>query len=279
MASPAATAYRVVLGVILRSYRERTGLTPRQVAQTLDWYGVGKVSKVEAGTVRLTEDELDRLLRLFEISGAEADKLREFGASARERTSPTAKPAWSDTYKVVEAQASEIKAYEETLVHGLAQTHDYASALLSVSLTSPPSEQERKAAERIKRQRLLTATNAPQFWLVVAEPVLLRPIGGRAVLRDQLRHLRELSTLPNVTFQVIPLGKGEHSGLGVSFTLLHLALPIFTFAYLEHLTGANYLDHPDITRAYTLAFDRLRVTALDDRDSVKFLDRRIKEIK
>jgi hypothetical protein len=105
-----------------------------------------------------------------------------------------------------------------------------------------------------------------------------RPVGGQAVFRAQLEHLRELSDLPNITLQVIPTHKGEHVALGTPFTLIHLDVPEFSVAYLEGLTDANYLDHPMETKVYRLAFDRLRVTALDDRDSVKLLDRRIKEI-
>jgi len=278
MASPAASAYRVVLGIILRSYRERARLEPRRVAEALGWYGVGKVSKVEAGTVRLTEEEVDALLGLFGISGQEADKLREFGVRARERNGPGRTPAWGETYKVLEAQASEIKAYRETTLHGLVQTEDYARALLSMSLTTPPADLERNARERAGRQELLTSSTPPDFWLVVSEAVLHRPVGGSKVFRAQLSRLRELAELPNVTFQVIPNERGEHHALGTPFTLLHLTVPIFTFAYLEGLTDANYLDHPDATKVYRLAFDRLRVTALDDRESVKLLDRRIKEI-
>ncbi|SDC72725.1 helix-turn-helix domain-containing protein [Actinokineospora iranica] len=279
MASPATTAYRVVLGIFLRSIRERVGLTPTEVAHGFGWYGVGKVSKIEAGTVRLGEEELDRLLTLYEVTGPEADKLREFGTEARKRTSPGRTPAWGETYKVLEAQAAEIKHYRETVLPGTVQTEDYARALLSMSLTTPPAEVGRTARERAKRQELLTSGNPPGFWLVVAEPVLLRPVGGTDVFRAQLLRLRELVELPHITFQVLPFGKGEHHAIGTPFTLLRLALPTLSVAYLEGLTDANYLDHPKAAEVYTLAFDKLRVTALDDRESANLLDQRINELK
>ncbi|MBW4719429.1 helix-turn-helix domain-containing protein [Saccharothrix obliqua] len=279
MTAPAATTYRVVLGIFLRSLRERAGRTPTEVAQRFGWYGVGKVSKLEAGTVRLTEEELGRLLDLYDVTGAEAAKVHEFGGLARARTSAGRTPAWGDTYRVLEAHAAEIKTYRETMLPGTVQTEDYARALLSMSLTTPPAEVANAARERAARQDLLTADDPPAYWLVVAEPALLRPIGGGEVFRAQLRRLRELIDLPNVTFQVLPLEAGEHHALGTPFTLLRLALPALTVAYLEGLTDANYLDHPKATDVYALAFDRLRVTALDDRASAKMLDRRINSLK
>ncbi|WP_433266809.1 helix-turn-helix domain-containing protein [Actinosynnema sp. CS-041913] len=279
MTSPVATTYRVVLGIFLRSLRERAGLTPTEVARRFGWYGVAKVSKVEAGTVRLSEDELATLLAMYEVTGPEADKLNEFGGMARVRTGAGRTPAWGDTYKVLEAHASEIKLYYETVLPGTVQTEDYAQALLSMSLTTPPADVARAARERATRQELLTSDNPPDCWLVVAEPALLRPVGGKQVFRAQLERLRELIELPHVTFQLLPLDKEEHHALGTPFTLVRLAVPALSIVYLEGLTDADYLDHPKDTDVYTLAFDRLRVTALDDRASAKRLDRRISELK
>ncbi|WP_147454972.1 DUF5753 domain-containing protein [Saccharothrix australiensis] len=180
---------------------------------------------------------------------------------------------------MLEAHAAEIKTFRETMLPGTVQTEDYARALLSMSLTTPPADVGNAARERALRQELLTSDNPPAFWLVLAEPALLRPVGGTAVFRAQLERLRELVDLPNVTFQVLPLDRGEHHALGTPFTLLRLDVPALAIAYLEGLTDANYLDHPKATDVYALAFDRLRVTALDDRASAKMLDRRISALK
>jgi hypothetical protein len=278
MGTPAVTAYRVLLGLLLRNYRERSGLTPTELAKRLKWYGVGKASKVEAGAVRLAEHELDVLMEMYDVSGAEAEKVREFGAEARKRPQTGRVPAWKDTYEVFEAHASEIKSYSESVLPGALQTDDYARALLSMSLTIPPADVARHARERSQRQELLTADTPPAFWLVVSESLLYRPVGGPEVFRAQLVRLRELAELPHVTVQVLPQERGEHVALGSPFTIVHLALPPFTVAYLEGLTDANYLDREEEIKVYRLAFDRLRVTALDDRASAALLDRRIEEM-
>lgn len=120
--------------------------------------------------------------------------------------------------------------------------------------------------------------DAPQLWCVVGEAALFRQVGGRNVLRDQLQHLRKAAARPNVTVQVLPFDAGEHVALGSSWTLLHLEEPSATFVYTEALTSGDYLDKPAHTDRYVKAFDTLRMIAASDRDSVKMLDRRIKEL-
>lgn len=68
------------------------------------------------------------------------------------------------------------------------------------------------------------------------------------------------------------------SAIGTRFTVLHLAEPVATFVYLEGLTDADYLDRPAHTNVYVHAFDRLRVAALDDRESARLLDQRAKDL-
>jgi len=267
-----------VVGILLRNFRERAGLTPTQVAGRFGWYGVGKVSKIEAGSVHIPEKELEQLLELYGVAAADLDKMREFGAEARKRTAAGRSPSWSETYEVLESRAAEIKAYQESIMHGLVQTEDYARSLLSMSLTTSPAEVGHAVRVRLLRQQSLTSDASRNFWFVAAEPVLHRLVGGSSVLRGQLERLRELTDLPNVTFQVIPLDRREHVALGTPFTLLRLAIPSFTFAYLEGLTDAYHLDRPPATDIYSLAFDRLRAVALDERGSVKLLERRIREL-
>jgi hypothetical protein len=43
--------------------------------------------------------------------------------------------------------------------------------------------------------------------------VLRRPVGGRAVMRDLLKRLAEVASLPRVTIQVVPFGGGHHHAL------------------------------------------------------------------
>jgi hypothetical protein len=102
---------------------------------------------------------------------------------------------------------------------------------------------------------------------VVDESVLHRAVGGSDVLREQLGHLLEITTRPNVSLQVVPFHAGGSAAEG-SFTLLRFAEPeLPDVVYLEHLCGALYLDKPDDVEAYAKVVQRLAVEAETPDDS------------
>ncbi|HTI19677.1 MAG TPA: helix-turn-helix transcriptional regulator [Kutzneria sp.] len=276
MGSAAVAAYRELLGAVLRSCREKAGMSPTQATKQLNWYSSVKIARLEAGAIKVPESELERMLELYEVPGGEAEKIRFFGLKARER--PSRVMASESTLRAYVAEASEIKTYTDQLLPDLTQTVDYANALLATSLRTAPSDVGREARERVAAQQPLTDASPPDLHIVTGEPALLRPVGGQRVLRTQLEHLRDLIERPNVTFRVIPIDHGEHAGLGTAFTLLTLAVPAFTTVYTESLTAISYADSQDEVDAYQLAFRRLTEAALPAEDSAKLLDRRIDEL-
>lgn len=59
------------------------------------------------------------------------------------------------------------------------------------------------------RQQVLTAGNPPlKLSAVIDEAVLLRKVGSREVMFEQLCHLAEMSALPNVELRILPLQSG-----------------------------------------------------------------------
>jgi len=112
------------------------------------------------------------------------------------------------------------------------------------------------------RQQLLTRENPPQFWAVVDEAALRRPIGGPAVLRKQIEALIDVTALPNVRLQVIPFHVGGHAAGSGAFSILRFPdqdLP--DVVYVEQLTSALYLDKRDDIDEYVLSMERLCVEA------------------
>ncbi|MGH9207453.1 MAG: DUF5753 domain-containing protein, partial [Acidimicrobiales bacterium] len=108
--------------------------------------------------------------------------------------------------------------------------------------------------------------------------VLHRPIGGRRVLLAQLEHLLELTKRSNITLQVLPY---QFSGYAAesSFTTLRFAEPeLPDVVYIEHLSGALYLDKRSDTELYGRVFDRLTVDAHTPDHTRQFLMKRHAEI-
>ena len=96
---------------------------------------------------------------------------------------------------------------------------------------------------------------------MIDESVLHRPIGGRAVLREQIEHLLEITKLATVSLQVLPFDLGR-SGAEGAFSILRFAEPeIPDIVYLEHLCGALYLDKPEDVEIYSKVSHRLAVDA------------------
>lgn len=113
----------------------------------------------------------------------------------------------------------------------------------------------------MRRQAVLARPDVPKLWAVIDESVLHRPIGGRRVMLAQIEHVLELSKRPNITLQVLPYSRSGYDAEG-SFTMLRFAEPeLPDVVYIEHLSGALYLDKRSDTELYGRVFDRLTVNA------------------
>lgn len=271
---PGPLVQRIMLGGELRALREAAKIGSEDVARALDWYRA-KVSKVETGTVRLTAAELSSLLTYYKADEATSERVHRLGEEARRKTSPARVPDWAKQYVSLEANATEIKLFFGDFIPGMLQTRDYARALLSASVLVPPADVEQMATSRERRSERLRG-GVPLLWVVLGEEALRRTVGGRQVQRGQLTRLRELAELPNVTMQIMPLSGGAHAALGMSFHLLDLGQS--RTVYIEGLTSADYLVRPQHIQAYSLAFDRLRVASLGDRESLSVITTVIDEL-
>ena len=171
---------------------------------------------------------------------------------------------WFESYLGLETAASVIRTFELQFVHGLFQTEDYARAVTLLGHTAAPAEEiERRVSLRIKRQDLLTSPKPPQVWSVMDEAALRRPVGGRQVMRAQLKHLVEVAGLRHVTIQVVPFDRGGHAAAGGSFTILRFGEPdLPDVVYLEQLTSALYLDKREDVDHYLEVMNHLSTEAL-----------------
>jgi hypothetical protein len=112
-------------------------------------------------------------------------------------------------------------------------------------------------------QSSLVALQATAGVLTVQE-ALHREVGGPDVLRRQLQRLRELAERPNISLRVLPFTAGASPALSCPFTLLYIERARATIAYVETLTGSDYLRS---TGAYMLTFDHCQRDALSEEDT------------
>jgi len=188
-------------------------------------------------------------------------------------------PDWFEAYLGREGAASVIRTFQLQFVHGLFQTEDYARAVTLLGHTAAPAEEiERRVSVRMKRQLLLTQPDAPQVWAVLDEAALRRWPAGPEVMRAQLKHLLQVTELPNVTLQIAPFDVGPHAAAGGPFTILRFPEPdLPDMVYLEQLNSAVYLDHPDDVIDYVTVMDQLAVRARTGPDSKDMISALLKQ--
>jgi hypothetical protein len=216
------------------------------------------------------------MLDLFDVGGDRWTEILELTREASAKGWWRAYGLDDRGYVPLEAEASTIRDFTVTYVPGLLQTADYARALFEASFRRRSKETlERDVTVRmIRQERLTSAERSLEFFALIEESVLHRPVGGTTVMRAQLAHLAEAAALDTVTVQVLPTGIGAHPGIDGAFTVLSFdGLGEPDMGYVEHPMGAVHIDkEEDVTRA-RLVFDHLRTVACSPAESVALIER------
>jgi len=173
-------------------------------------------------------------------------------------------------------------SYDALVIPGLFQTPDYAAALIrSGHFGLSEAEVTRRVDLRMARQEVLDRQSTPLVvWSVLDEVALRRPIGGPDVMRAQLHRLVELVERPNVTIQVLPIGRGAHAGLDGTFTILDFPLDLPGdpgTVYVETLHKGVYYEKPEEIDPYRQAMTCLQADAVTPADSPAVIARFAKE--
>ncbi|MFW5416082.1 helix-turn-helix domain-containing protein [Nocardiopsis sp. CNT-189] len=207
---------------------------------------------------------LTRLLEYYEVDEAETQRLMALRDEARSR-------GWWQPYDLdkhygtligLEANASEIEAFDPQLVPGLLQTEDYMRAVIKGTRPDiDPTTLEQRVNVRLQRQRTWEE-GSTELWLIVGEAALRQLIGGPPTMHEQLTRLLELSEHPRITLQAVPFSEGAHPGLETSgFLILRLSEISLTAVYVEGRTSNLYLDSEEDIETYEKVFDNLRAAA------------------
>jgi transcriptional regulator with XRE-family HTH domain len=262
------TVLRILLGAQLRRLREARRVTLGEAGEVIR-ASHSKISRLETGRVGFKDRDIADLLTFYGVTDEEErESLR---ALARRANAPgwwhdysDILPNWFEAYVGLEEVASQVRTYQVQFVPGLLQTEDYARAVTLLGHdAAPPKEIEMRVGLRMARQEVFTRADPPNIWVVLDEAIVRRPIGGKAVMRTQLRRLLDMSDHKNVTIQLIPFQAGGHAAAGGAFSILRFAEPdLPDVVYLEQLTSALYLDKPDTVDSYLMVMERLCMEAV-----------------
>ncbi|MFD0772676.1 helix-turn-helix domain-containing protein [Streptomonospora algeriensis] len=263
------------LSAELRKARHDAGLTTTQVVQQLKW-AAGKLSKIEnAETQTVKAADLDKMLDLYKVDDPDVRAgIHQLAKDAKER-------GWWMKYRDVfgnealpdfEAEASSIRAFESQVIPGLLQTPDYAQAVFLGSRYSDTDQVQRRVEARMGRREILSRFDPVHLRTVIDEAALLRLIGGRDVMLQQLRHLLHMAKMPNVDVQVLPLSGGAHAALTAPFSILDFPDSLDpTVVCVETLNEALYLELPEDVQTYVATFGDIQGSAVSTARSAQFI--------
>ncbi|MGW3294433.1 helix-turn-helix domain-containing protein [Streptomyces xiamenensis] len=265
------------LGADLRQLREGAKLGSEAVAREMG-FSRPKLSRIEAGEVRVSQNDMKALLSLYGVADEQRRSL--FVQAARDAHKSGWWQAYQDTlprtyadYIALESEAVEIKNFEPILIPGLLQTEAYTRAvILANPAVLPQADVDRLVTVLRERQSILTGERPPRLWAILGESAIRQTIGGGTVMREQLAHLEAVAKDQHIVIQVLPHSAGAHPGLTGAFVVF--ALPHDSdVVCVENMTGTLYMDRPGERQSYNEAFNHLRAAALNPADSLALIQR------
>ncbi|WP_406353676.1 helix-turn-helix transcriptional regulator [Streptomyces sp. NBC_01635] len=162
----------------------------------------------------------------------------------------------------LETLATKICEFAPALIPGLLQTPAYARAVtLAMTPFAPEESVDEKVSGRIERGRLLKDATRPVYWAILHENVLRIPVGGAAVMAEQLGQVAGLARERSVLVQVLPYTAGAYPVMTGDLRLMEFDDAPAT-AYTEAVYSGNLLDDPAVVQRAQSAYDLLRADAL-----------------
>jgi transcriptional regulator with XRE-family HTH domain len=253
-------------GAELRRMREEARLTQAELGCRAG-YSPSQIGAVEVGKRPPTEQFLN------ECEKALGSGLRELWASLSHHRDNA--PTWFAPWIQEEERAQSLRTWEPLVVPGLLQTADYARALLESESGYDSERIDALIAARLARQKILTRTNPPRYLVVLDEGVLSRPIGGAAVMREQLQKLLEAARVPHITLQICPLG--ANPGLSGGIVIAQSLNGARHTVHLETAAEPLVTSYTEVVELVTMKLDAIRADALPQRASVEFIRKMVEK--
>ncbi|QES47111.1 XRE family transcriptional regulator [Streptomyces venezuelae] len=273
------------LGDELRKHRLNAHMSLVEAADKIRGSS-SKLSRLERGESPPKEKDVWDLVRHYRVDEAGQDEIHELLSQVlaehkgRRRYSDLT-PGFLRRLITLEAEAARITVYETHVVPGLLQTRRYSQALVALAVGEQGDQVEVDRYVRVRRDRqaLLSKPERPELIAILDESVLYRPVGGFAVMCEQLKWLREIAgeNMPRANVRVLRYDH-ENVGIAPSFPLTHL-----TFAdggpselvYLEQMESADYVTTAGPVQRYRSVLDQLMDQAVSLEETLALLDERI----
>ncbi|RPE43734.1 helix-turn-helix protein [Streptomyces sp. Ag109_O5-1] len=198
-------------GEELRLRRMAAGLTQGELGE-LVVCSPTLISHFEAGRRLPKSDDARRIDRALKTDGFFERWLEDLDSKYNDYFAAVAE---------LEKQATLIQQFALSLVPGLFQTEDYASALFrAYRPTYTAEELDGFLVNRTKRRRILDGPQQPVVWTLLDESVLRRRVGGSQVMAVQPHKIADMDEAGRLRLHVLPYGVGAHALLQSYLTLM-----------------------------------------------------------
>jgi transcriptional regulator with XRE-family HTH domain len=271
------TFERRQLGLTLRRLREAAG-RPQQDAADAVHKTRTRIVQLEDGTATFSQEDLEKLLNCYGVTGPERDTVLGLGLQARNRQKrrvhvdhlPDAYQRFAD----LEASASEINWFETGIIPGLLQSQRYMRAVLAegegVWWESLDQQGVDRLTYRIERQRrLFDAVDQRIMRFVITEDALRANLGSAAAMEEQLRHiLMLLDEQRDLTVRVLRNDVYGNPARGTALLVFRFGDRGTPVGYSPSVPGpALYYDDEADTSTMLRAFYRVWELALNREES------------
>ncbi|GAA5201094.1 helix-turn-helix transcriptional regulator [Rugosimonospora acidiphila] len=268
------TGQRVVrraLGRRLTRLRMASGKSRREVAEAKLGMSEPTLHRIETGKVPVSGANVRALCWLYGADQSVTDALAQLalGTSQEEwwDTNPVI-PDWFKLFVGLEVSARHIHSYDGEIIPGELQTEEYARAIFTAEQPGDEEHAQRQVTLRLQRQKTLFG-RGPELTTILGQGALTRPVGGEAVLRAQIEHLRQLDERANLEIKVLPWTVGAHAAMAGAFRILDFEeVDDPDIVYLESHVGALYLEEPGEVDEYRRIFKLINHEAVPIRDFV-----------
>ncbi|MDI3386085.1 helix-turn-helix transcriptional regulator [Streptomyces sp. B-S-A8] len=253
-------------GQRLRELRDERGWTQDELAERIGCSGT-HISAIETGRRPPTRRFAQGADRAF----GTGDRLVRQCRAARHTSLLEGFPE----YVTHEARAAEIRLYEVGVIPGILQTPGYASALTARSVERgaiTPEQGEERNSLPATRQAALDRDPLPLVFVVLDESCLRRPVGGPAVMDEQLASLTKFAAQPNTLLQVAPFDLGDRRPLSLPLYVLTMSnRSLISYAESAH-RGQLEQETASVVPLLT-AYHQLQAESLSQAESVAMINR------
>jgi transcriptional regulator with XRE-family HTH domain len=209
----ARTNPKVFLGNRLRRARIAAGFNSQDLLAVKLGFDRTVITKAETGGRVPTPDVL---AAWCEACGLDAELYGDIAELARSSDGPI--PAWFEYWLERERTAHMLRFWSPIIVTPLFETAEYRRAVVMAGGNDLERAEELVAAT-LERQSVLSRVDPPEVVAVLHETVLHRLIGSPEIMHDQLTHLADSATRPNISVHVVPSSAGAHAGLSGDISL------------------------------------------------------------